>query len=335
MTSSLIINEPLVSVVVPIYKVERYLRQCVDSILAQTLQNIEVILIDDGSPDGCPVIVDEYAANDSRVVAVHQPNGGYGKAVNHGISLARGKYIGIVEPDDFIEPGMYELLYEKAEEYQTDVAKCWFYSYMDTESKQEITPAVTFLPGFDTCFTIMEQPELLRMHPSVWSAIYRREFLEENKIRVVEAPGAGWTDNPFQVQTLCCAKKIYYVDKPMYYWRQVNLEAADDLKDYRIPFLRSDEIHAWLKENNMYKPELLSQLYFREMAYVLIVSRMLYIDDMKDCCSRIKAMIKRMDKKILRLTPFTRKFRKAYRLCCLSPRFYIFTRRLRRKLRGV
>lgn len=335
MTSAILDNVPSVSVVVPIYNVERYLCQCVDSILNQTLRNIEVILVDDGSPDGCPAIVDKYAAQDSRVVAVHQPNGGYGKAVNHGISLARGKYVGIVEPDDFIEPEMYALLYEKAEEHQADVAKCWFYSYLDTESKKEIKPFGSALPNFDGCFTIMEQPELLRMHPSVWSAIYRREFLEENKIRVVEAPGAGWTDNPFQVQTLCCAKRIYFVDKPMYYWRQINLEAADDLKDYRIPFLRSDEIHAWLKANDMYKPELLSQLYFREMAYVLIVSRMLHIDDMKDCCGRIRAMIKRMDKKILRLSPFIRKFRKAYRLCRLSPRFYIFTRRLRRKLRGV
>ena len=117
---------PKVSVIVPIYGVEKYLRQCVDSIISQTLKNIEIILIDDGSPDGCPAIVDEYAAKDSRVVAVHQENGGYGRAVNHGIELAKGEYIGIVEPDDWIEPEMYEVLYSKAVCDSLDVIKSNF-----------------------------------------------------------------------------------------------------------------------------------------------------------------------------------------------------------------
>ena len=96
---------PKVSVIVPIYGVEKYLRQCVDSILAQTLKDIEIILVDDGSPDGCPAIVDEYAAKDSRVIAVHQENGGYGRAVNHGIEIANGEYIGIASYDVRISIG--------------------------------------------------------------------------------------------------------------------------------------------------------------------------------------------------------------------------------------
>lgn len=92
--------QPDISVVVPIYGVEKYLKQCVDSILNQTFKNMEVILVDDGSRDRCPQMVDEYAAQDARVVAIHQPNGGYGKAVNAGIARARGKYIGIIESDD-------------------------------------------------------------------------------------------------------------------------------------------------------------------------------------------------------------------------------------------
>lgn len=100
--------QPDISVVVPIYGVEKYLKQCVDSILNQTFKNMEVILVDDGSRDRCPQMVDEYAAQDARVVAIHQPNGGYGKAVNAGIARARGKYIGIIESDDWIAPDMYE-----------------------------------------------------------------------------------------------------------------------------------------------------------------------------------------------------------------------------------
>jgi len=101
---------PLISVIVPVYKVEQYLRRCVDSILAQTYTNIEVILIDDGSPDGCPAICDEYAEKDSRVVVIHQKNAGVSAARNAGLDVAKGDYIGFVDSDDWIEPDMYEVL---------------------------------------------------------------------------------------------------------------------------------------------------------------------------------------------------------------------------------
>jgi glycosyltransferase involved in cell wall biosynthesis len=116
----------LVSVVIPVYKVEKYLRQCLDSVLAQTYRELEMIVVDDGSPDGCPAIIDEYAARDSRIVAIHQQNGGYGKAVNAGIARARGKYIGIVESDDYIEPDMYARLAEAAERTGADLTRCTF-----------------------------------------------------------------------------------------------------------------------------------------------------------------------------------------------------------------
>lgn len=327
------INSPIVSIIVPIYNVEAYLRQCIDSILSQSLRQIEVILIDDGSPDGCPALVDEYATKDSRIVAVHQPNGGYGKAVNHGISLACGKYIGIVEPDDFIEVDMYAELFSLAERNQADVAKGWFYDFLDTAQKRYTKPSTCLLSSVEGSFRVSDHPELIQMHPSIWSAIYRKDFLIEHNIKFTEAPGAGWTDNLFQVQTLCLAQRISFINKPLYHWRRVNEVAADDLKDYRIPFLRSDEIHDWLKKNNLYKHYILEQLYIRELAYILIVSRIKQIDNFSDCCQRIKNMIRRMDKAIVKSTPLNLKMRKAYMLCAISPAFFIFTRRLRRKLR--
>ena len=102
------LKSPLISVVVPIYKVEKYLPQCIESIINQTYQNLEIILVDDGSPDNCPQICDDYAAKDKRIRVIHQPNGGLGKAYNNGIATAKGDYIGLVESDDFIEPDMYE-----------------------------------------------------------------------------------------------------------------------------------------------------------------------------------------------------------------------------------
>ena len=111
-----------ISVIVPMYKVEKYLRKCVDSILAQTYQNLEVILVDDGSPDGCPAICDEYAKKDKRVKVIHKLNGGLSDARNAGLDIATGEYIGFVDSDDYIVPNMYEELYNAIKKYDCDLA---------------------------------------------------------------------------------------------------------------------------------------------------------------------------------------------------------------------
>lgn len=119
-----------VSVVVPVYNMQDYLEECMDSILAQTLKEIEIICVDDGSTDDSPAILDGYVAKDGRIRVIHIANGGYGHAVNLGIDHAQGKYISIVEPDDYIEEGMLERLYAVSEEYNLDMvnADCMHFS---------------------------------------------------------------------------------------------------------------------------------------------------------------------------------------------------------------
>lgn len=114
----------LISVIVPVYKVEPYLHKCVDSILAQTHKDLEVILVDDGSPDGCGAICDEYATRDSRVRVIHKVNGGLSDARNAGLEVCKGDYIGFVDSDDYIAPDMYETLAAFAEKEDLDVAMC-------------------------------------------------------------------------------------------------------------------------------------------------------------------------------------------------------------------
>lgn len=117
-------DNPLISVIVPIYKVENYLHRCVDSILNQTYTNLEIILVDDGSPDNCGRICDEYAEKDSRVVVIHRENGGLSAARNSGLDICKGDYIGFVDSDDCIHPEMYQLLYEDIKHYGTKLAFC-------------------------------------------------------------------------------------------------------------------------------------------------------------------------------------------------------------------
>ncbi len=283
-----------ISVIVPIYGVEKYLRQAIDSIINQTCNDLEIILIDDGSKDNCPNIIDEYAKKDNRIVAVHKENGGYGAACNTGLSRATSEYIAILEPDDYIAPEMYQDLYNIAKQFDSDIVKSSFYDNLYNKWNSRIKKVVwkDYIPE-DKSFTIKEYPYFLNYHPSIWSCIYKKEFLNKKNIRFLEEPGSGWTDNPFQVQTMCLANRINYSSKAYYYWRRLNFFESDDLKDYSIPFKRTDEIHKWLEENNIKDENILTQLFRRELAYVGIVLGMKHISDEKDCYKRISLLLSR------------------------------------------
>lgn len=214
-------NSPKISIVVPIYNVEKYLRQCVDSILAQTLKDIEIILVNDGSPDNCAAIIEEYAQADSRVKVITQPNGGYGKAVNRGLDMARGEYVGIIEPDDWIEPDMYESLFTLAEEHQLQIAKALFYYY--TEKNGDVFNPI--LPV--ECMDRLIEPKrdainVFYSHASIWSAIYKRTFLNENHIRCLESPGASYQDCGFSFKTLIMAERMWILSRPLHHYRWDN-----------------------------------------------------------------------------------------------------------------
>ena len=291
---------PKISVIVPIYGVEKFLKEAVDSLLAQTLTDIEILLIDDGSKDNCPQMIDDYAKKDNRIVAIHKQNGGYGQTMNHGLKCAKGEYIAILEPDDYIKPNMYEDLYNIAKKFDSDIVKSAFVENIQSKQLEKmVEPKWSNEIPQDRSFKIEEYPEFLYYHPSVWSAIYKNDFLKENSISFVEAAGAGWTDNPFQVQTMCLANRINYTSESYYFWRRLNYYESDDLKNYTIPFKRSDEIHAWLENQGIKDKNILASLYKRELAYIGIVLGMKKIADKKDCFSLIEKMLDRMDKDIV------------------------------------
>lgn len=122
----------MISIIVPIYKVEKFLSKCIESILNQTYSDFELILVDDGSPDKCPEICDEYAAKDHHIVVIHQKNSGVSAARNAGLKIAKGQYIGFVDPDDFIAPDMYEKMVQAMETSEVELVVCG-YDYYDEE----------------------------------------------------------------------------------------------------------------------------------------------------------------------------------------------------------
>ena len=325
-----------ISVIVPIYGVEKYLRECLDSIINQTFRDLEIILIDDGGKDNCPQIIDEYARKDERIIAIHKENGGYGRACNVGLDRASGEYISIIEPDDYIKENMFAGLYKIAEEYDSDIVKSGFYDNLQSKSltrckKAEFSEDIPT----DRSFRITEYPYFLIYHPSIWSCLYRRAFLKKHNIRFAEVPGAGWSDNPFQVQTMCLAERINYTPEAYYYWRRLNENESDDLKDYTIPFKRSDEIHEWLDENNISDENILACLYVRELNYIKIVLGMLRLRDIRPAFRLIKLMLKRMEKNIIYHHKLVDKRRKKFYTLVSGLCFAAYLNEVRRRLISV
>lgn len=267
---------PKVSIIIPVYNVEKYIRKCLDSVLNSTLEDIEVIVIDDGGRDNCPEIIDEYARKDLRIIAIHKENGGYGQACNLGIENAAGEYIAIVEPDDYIDKNMYFDLYNAAISNNASVVKSKYIENYDIGrcSFQRVMPYQNFIPP-DGVFTLKDFPELLSIHPSIWSCIYKKDFLNKNKIRFLEVSGAGWTDNLFQIQTMCLAERIVFVDKAYYYWRKVYLDDSKALKDFTIPIKRTLEIHDWLVEQKINDKKFLVFLLKRELSYLKSIHKII------------------------------------------------------------
>ncbi len=215
----------LVSVIVPVCNVQDFLDQCLNSIRNQTHENMEIICLNDGSQDGSLDIMRQHAAEDERMVVIDKENEGYGATCNRGMDMAKGEYVSIVEPDDFLLPAMYEdmLTLEHSFRQPIDIVKTpWIdVSYWDDPEKETFSPSTLYrrLKTSVKPFRLEEAPVLIETHPSIWSALYRRDFLNEKNIRFVPYPGAGWADNPFLIETLCQAETIAYLDKPYYNYR--------------------------------------------------------------------------------------------------------------------
>lgn len=211
-----------VSIIVPVYNVEQYLRECLDSLINQTLKDIEIICVNDGSTDSSLQIVEEYAAKDNRIKIINKENSGYGASMNIGLSNANGEYIGILESDDVAKSEMYEKLYNKIIQNNCEIVKSDYYLYYSSDNKilknnqikeEKITNA-------------KQDMSILTYAPSIWSALYKREFLIENNIRFLETPGASYQDTSFYIKTTMMADNILLTPDSYVYYRQDNINSS-------------------------------------------------------------------------------------------------------------
>ena len=218
-----------VSIIIPTYNVEPYLIECMESVTRQTLKDIEIICINDGSTDKSLQILQDYAERDSRIILVDKKNEGYGISVNQGIDLAVGEYIGIVEPDDYIALDMYEDLYHIAKTNALDFVKADFYRFT-RKPNGNMRMVYNHLSERETDYNLVfspsECPETINYTMNTWSGIYKRSFLNEYKIRHNTTPGASYQDNGFWFQTFIYGKRAMIINKPYYRNRRDNITSS-------------------------------------------------------------------------------------------------------------
>ena len=222
------VSTPKVSVLVPVYNVERFLPQCLDALCGQTLRDIEIICINDGATDGSPAILHDYAARDQRVRVIDKANSGYGASLNMGLSQAAGEYIGIVEPDDFPDRRMFKKLLKAAERTGADAVKCNYYNYFD--GADHLVENFAGLP-YRRPFDPVDQPRVVCTIPSIWTGLYRKSFLEREGISLRETPGAAFQDAGFSLKVWFAARTCALVKKPLLHYRMDNPGSSSKTTD--------------------------------------------------------------------------------------------------------
>ena len=225
---------PKVSILVPVYNVEQYLQECLESLINQTLKEIEIICINDGSTDNSPQILKDYERKDSRIKVINKQNSGYGHTMNVGLDNATGEYIGIVESDDYVALDMYETLYNTAQKYDVDFIKADFFRFFVEEDglKLEYNElARGKVEYYNRVLNPAENLDVFRFIMNTWSGIYKNEFIKKYNIRHNETPGASYQDNGFFFQTFCRASKVYFLNKPFYMNRRDNPNSSIKSKD--------------------------------------------------------------------------------------------------------
>ena len=202
---------PKISIIIPIYNVNKYLRECIDSIINQTLKNIEIICVNDGSTDNSLEIIKEYIY-DNRIIIINKNNSGYGDSMNQGLNIASGEYIGIVESDDFIDINMFENLYKITKKGDIDIVRSNFYLYWEKNKKEALNFKI-LKNLYNKIFNPMELQNIFLVQPSIWAGIYKKLFLIKNDIKFLTTPGASYQDTSFFYKTLYKANKIFVQKK--------------------------------------------------------------------------------------------------------------------------
>lgn len=256
--------KPFVSIIIPIYNNEKYLEKCIDSLVNQTLSNIEIIAVNDGSTDSSLSIIENYAKKDKRIVIVSQKNQGQSVARNQGIKIAKGEYIGFIDSDDWADTKMFERLYNQAKHLDSDIAMCSITTFDEKTEEYSTTDPYMTLDLFPKSFEnrLFSHKEtfdfIFRICVTPWNKIYRTDFLRKNNLKFVEK--LNYEDNVFSLATMLNTDKISIIKEPLVFYRKnsdtsYSHSTKHDVK--KLDFFKIFELEEkLLKEKNLYNSDL-------------------------------------------------------------------------------
>lgn len=264
-------SEIKVSIIVPVYNVEKYLPRCLESLVNQTLKEIEIIIIDDESPDNCPELCDKYAKQDCRIKVIHKKNGGLGLARNSGIDYARGQFVAFVDSDDFVEKNMYEDLYNETKVNNLDTCFCRYSKYYNTgkiEPIVECNKRVIWRGRKEIDSFLMEMlgsniaSDNRKFSMSVCKAIYSMDFITENRIRFLSERDVASEDLFFHIDYLSQAHNVGWLPKSFYYYFHNNQSITTTYNA-----LKFSRIKNAMAELSTYLDKYYSYTYYRKYYY--------------------------------------------------------------------
>lgn len=249
-----------VSVIIPVYNVEKYLKKCLDSIIKQTLEDIEIIVVNDGSPDNSQSIIDEYAKKDKRIIPIIQENGRQGKARNTGLKIAKGEYISFVDSDDYLELNMLEKMYNEAKNNDSDIVICGHYVCYEDSNKKEIAIINDNLVQD----TINNKHNKLLNIIAPWCKLCKKDLIIDNEITFMEK--IYYEDLAFSLKILALANKISFVNEPLYNYivREGSTMTSSNLVRNLDIITAFDDAIKYFKKHNLYKK------YYQELEFLAI-----------------------------------------------------------------
>lgn len=288
---------PKISIIVPVYKVEKYLSKCIESILNQTLKNFELLLIDDGSPDNSGIICDEYALKDNRIKVIHKENGGVSSARNYGLNIAKGKYVGFVDADDWIEPDMYEKILSAIEDLD-DNAFCICGIKVINEFGEEIREC----EGNDVIYFNAEEL-ITRLYSNFspirrvcWNKVFNKKIIDGLRF---DENLAYEEDTKFLLSYIKRINNVIYIQEGLY----INLMREDSASRNNANVkIAMESIYSQIEDLELIKNEY-SNLYSNVFAYIADnwLYKLIYYS--KDCPKDKKYLIKQSAKDVLKYYP--------------------------------
>ena len=243
---------PKVSILIPCYNVEKYIRQCLDSVVNQTLKDIEIICINDGSTDCTLDILREYEQNDNRIKVISKHNSGYGASMNIGLETAKSEYIGIVESDDFVELNMFEKLYCTAKDNDLDLVRCQYYLYKSSNNSNELFDN-TWVP-MNKVYCPLDDNTPFMQAPAIWCNLFKKDMINDNNIRFMETPGASYQDTSFAFKLYASAKRFMLIEDAFMHYRIDNENSSvNSSTKANYVLIEYAEIKRFAKEHGIYK----------------------------------------------------------------------------------